>query len=671
MTKLEERVERSPGSPAFARLADFYRIAGNVDKAIGLCEKGIQHNPEYPTGHLLLGRCYYEKERIDDAKREFLAVLKSDQKNIFALKIMGDISAQAGKREEAAHFYKRASDFDPLNGHLRDIFRQYEKYFKADAPDHAAGHPAAHEVKTDTAAAVLEAEDRDTLVDAEASIDETALTEGVEASEPAVETAAPAAEPAPEAPAPTADISEATSFDDLLAPEAEAEKAPETEESPQEEAPAPEPEAPAAEAEIPALEAEPPPVETEAPVVQAETPDAAQAEADTEMVDLPSEMLARREERVGDFKVRRSLYDRLMAEQDGLMDALAGRPAPAESPVIGIEPSPGMDESAETDGAGGTTETVETGGEEAAEPAANPDGFYSVTGEAPTGEHDAGAMTGLDEVEMEGRLDDDGVEAAPAPVSAPAAAWPEADQELRQFVQEIPTEQIEPEQAQNGVQVPEAVSAEAMPETEELEMEAPAPAPEEEGEDAISSSAAGMDGFYNVEGSGADQDVGPAAEMGTVEMEGAISDDGLETEIPESVDGAAREVELGTVELGNEVDLAIPEIPAEPTDAPPPAPAAAPAPAPAEKSVPAAPDAEQPEPLGNAKELPRVVSNVATESLAEIYLRQGYREQSLAVYRKMLEQKPDNKKIMSKIQKLEDEIRRSYGGKKEGEKRGG
>jgi len=60
-----------------------------------------------------------------------------------------------------------------------------------------------------------------------------------------------------------------------------------------------------------------------------------------------------------------------------------------------------------------------------------------------------------------------------------------------------------------------------------------------------------------------------------------------------------------------------------------------------------------------ARPAPKVVSNVATTSLADIYLRQGHKEQALVIYRKILKQDPMNKVLQEKVRRLDDAIEES------------
>src|SRR5260370_3602113 len=50
----EERLQRDPGSLAFAQLADLYRKAGRTREAVTLCRSGPARYPHYTTARLIL-----------------------------------------------------------------------------------------------------------------------------------------------------------------------------------------------------------------------------------------------------------------------------------------------------------------------------------------------------------------------------------------------------------------------------------------------------------------------------------------------------------------------------------------------------------------------------------------------------------------------------------------
>ena len=95
---LEDRLSANPKSPLFARLASSYLKEGQVQRAAEVCTKGLKDFPEYPTGHLVLARCFEALGRNVEALVEYRTVLKSFPDN---LPILNLVEAIERKEQEA------------------------------------------------------------------------------------------------------------------------------------------------------------------------------------------------------------------------------------------------------------------------------------------------------------------------------------------------------------------------------------------------------------------------------------------------------------------------------------------------------------------------------------------------------------------------------------------
>ncbi len=127
---LAERYRNAPDSRIFAPLADAYRKSGLLDKAIELCEKGIEKYPEYASARVILGKCYYDKGATERSRTEFEKVVQLDPENMVALKFMGDILLAEGDRDTAVEYYKRLLAIDPTNVEVDRILEELETEFE-------------------------------------------------------------------------------------------------------------------------------------------------------------------------------------------------------------------------------------------------------------------------------------------------------------------------------------------------------------------------------------------------------------------------------------------------------------------------------------------------------------------------------------------------------------
>ena len=75
LVKFEEKYARiltqDPSSVAFIFLAQVLYKQGKIDKAINVLINGLKYNKKSVTGRFLLGKIYYDRWLIEQAKREF------------------------------------------------------------------------------------------------------------------------------------------------------------------------------------------------------------------------------------------------------------------------------------------------------------------------------------------------------------------------------------------------------------------------------------------------------------------------------------------------------------------------------------------------------------------------------------------------------------------------
>src|SRR5438309_1408218 len=97
-------------------MADAYRKAGELDRAIELCTAGLERHPDYVSAHIVFGRCLIDQKNDPGASAVFRKVLALDPENVLALKILAEIAARGGRYDEAAEWLSRLLSADPMNG---------------------------------------------------------------------------------------------------------------------------------------------------------------------------------------------------------------------------------------------------------------------------------------------------------------------------------------------------------------------------------------------------------------------------------------------------------------------------------------------------------------------------------------------------------------------------
>ncbi len=130
LKSLLERYNRAPDSRLFAPLADAYRKNGQIDKAIELCEKGLEKYSDYASARVILGKCFYDKGATQRARVEFARVLEIDPDNMVARKYMGEILLAENRKEEAAEHFRHLLAIDPTNEEASKTLEEIESQFK-------------------------------------------------------------------------------------------------------------------------------------------------------------------------------------------------------------------------------------------------------------------------------------------------------------------------------------------------------------------------------------------------------------------------------------------------------------------------------------------------------------------------------------------------------------
>ena len=86
--KYEELLSRDPSTPKFVFLAEILRQQGDGHRATEILIKGLRSNPDSITARSILGKIYYDRWMIDQAKNEMEKVIRVAPDNIDAAKML-------------------------------------------------------------------------------------------------------------------------------------------------------------------------------------------------------------------------------------------------------------------------------------------------------------------------------------------------------------------------------------------------------------------------------------------------------------------------------------------------------------------------------------------------------------------------------------------------------
>lgn len=124
IAKLESLYAMNPEGRVFTHLAEACRKAGQLDRARQILEEGLQKHPDYASAHVVLGRVLADLGEDDAAVGEFRRVLELDRHNLVALRSLGELAARAGRNDEASHYYGELAVLDPTDPQIQDTLRR-------------------------------------------------------------------------------------------------------------------------------------------------------------------------------------------------------------------------------------------------------------------------------------------------------------------------------------------------------------------------------------------------------------------------------------------------------------------------------------------------------------------------------------------------------------------
>lgn len=119
LEKLERQFAENPRRFA-APYADALRKSDAVERALEVIRVGLELNPDYIPGSVILGRCHLDLGDDNSAEAAFSRVLDLDNENVIALKSLADIMERQGRNDEALRFLTYLLDVDRSNDEARE-----------------------------------------------------------------------------------------------------------------------------------------------------------------------------------------------------------------------------------------------------------------------------------------------------------------------------------------------------------------------------------------------------------------------------------------------------------------------------------------------------------------------------------------------------------------------
>ena len=110
----------------FAPLANEFRKAGQLQRAIAICREFVPQQPAHMSGHIVFGQALFENGDYAEAQTVFATALQLDPENLIALRHLGDIARLTQHPAEAALWYRRVLEVDPRNEETTSLLASVE-----------------------------------------------------------------------------------------------------------------------------------------------------------------------------------------------------------------------------------------------------------------------------------------------------------------------------------------------------------------------------------------------------------------------------------------------------------------------------------------------------------------------------------------------------------------
>jgi len=114
-------LKKDPASKEFLPLAEALRKLKRYDEAIEVCKAGIEKNPKYITGYIVLVKILIEAGKIENAIQEAEKGLKIASDNVTLLRLKGEAELKAGRKEIALQTLLRCYELSPDEPGLESI----------------------------------------------------------------------------------------------------------------------------------------------------------------------------------------------------------------------------------------------------------------------------------------------------------------------------------------------------------------------------------------------------------------------------------------------------------------------------------------------------------------------------------------------------------------------
>lgn len=179
IAKLEALYAGNPGGRVFVHLAEALRKAGEHARAESILAEGLARHADSASGYVVLGRVMADMGNAAEAETAFRRVLELDGGNLVALRWLGDLAREGGRPAEALGHYRELLARSPSSADVEYLVREVEEELEG-----AASGPAVESEGEGESAPLAVVREEGTVADPEVMAPEDEVGEAPARAEP-------------------------------------------------------------------------------------------------------------------------------------------------------------------------------------------------------------------------------------------------------------------------------------------------------------------------------------------------------------------------------------------------------------------------------------------------------------------------------------------------------
>src|SRR5512147_693997 len=127
LERYEQILSQDPTSSVFVELAKALLEKGDPERAIAICQQGLEHHPTSVVGRVLWGKALIHLGRPAEAMEQFDRAVAIDKDNPHAYNLIGEVLLRKGLYRSALPLLRRAVALQPEDGRVRQWLEQTQR----------------------------------------------------------------------------------------------------------------------------------------------------------------------------------------------------------------------------------------------------------------------------------------------------------------------------------------------------------------------------------------------------------------------------------------------------------------------------------------------------------------------------------------------------------------